>query len=254
MASNTYLSKQTTVERAIGLLRLRLDEVAIDKVQTLPLIDYINIAQQEVALLLSQAKIPDYGQSLVIKNSAAVADEVELLAQAGNLTYAKADLSVDAAGNKLRIARISRVTFCLKTTTIELPTVEVSPIEFDNLMALGQKNYEVFWYFFGETLYIRNRKETIALETDWGFLTVYYDRLPVKLSVASADRLGDTLDVKDSFVDLLLNKAKLMVYEELEMVPPEALTTSINNAIGQIKNSINEETQFLESVSKKSLS
>lgn len=254
MASNTYLSKQTTVNRALGILRGRLDEISIDRVQSLPLMDYINIAQQEVALLLSQAKLPDYGQSLVVKNSASGAGEVELAALSGNLTYATADLSADYATNKLRISRINRVTFCLKGTTIELPTVEVRPAEFDNIHYLNQKNKEVYWYFFGETLYIRNRKETIAAESDWGFLTVYYDRFPVKLTADSDDRLGDTLDVKDGFVDLVINKAKLANYEELQLTPPEALSNDINNAITGIKNSIYEENQFIDGISKKSLS
>lgn len=255
MPSNTYLSKQTTVNRALGILRGRLDEISIDKVQSLPLIDYINIAQQEVALLLSQAKLPDYGQSLVVKNSASGASETELLAEGGNLTYAKADLSLAAdATTKFRISRINRVTFCLKGTTIELPTVEVSPIEFDNIHYFNQKNKEVYWYFFGETLYIRNRKETIGAEADWGFLTVYYDRFPVKLNADTDDRLGDTLDVKDGFVDLVINKAKLAIYEELQLAPPEALSNDINNAIAGIKNSIYEENQFVDGISKKSQS
>ena len=253
-SSVVYLSKQTSVAQALGLLRLRLNEVAADKVQNLPLIDYINLAMQDVALLLSQAKIPDYGQSVTVLVGADAAGEITLTPTPAELSYATADLSADFTTASLRIARITRLTYMVKSTTIEIPMIEVSPIEFDNLEAIPQKNKELFWFFFGEKLYVRNLKDTLALDSDWGTITVYYDRFPIKLSVADSYRLGDTLDVKDSFIDLVINKAKLMVYEELDMIPPEALTVNINNQIGQIKNSIYEENKFIDKVSKKSQS
>lgn len=253
MASIVYASKQMTVERAIGFLRGLLNQIAPDKVQTLPLIDYINISTQEVAQMLdSDTKKEDYGKSFAIKDGAASADEVELLVDATPFLTASAVVSADAAGNKLRIDNITSLSYTPKAAlSVPQPAIKCSPLEYENLLAVPQKNKEVWWYLFGESLYFLNRYETIALITDWGTLKCYYNRFPVKLTVDNADRLGDTLDIRDAFVDLVLAKAKLQVYEELEMIPPESLTSTIDNAVKGIKESIKVENQFVNEYAKK---
>lgn len=256
MASTVYTSKQWTVERAIGFLRILLDQIAPDKIQTLPLIDYINLATQDIVALLDPVtKKEDYGKNFVILDSASGADQVELLVDGTPFLTASADISVDAAATKLRIDEITSVSYArLGALTIFYPAIFTSPIEFENLLAVPQKDKEVYWYQFGEKLYFLNRYETITLVTHWGKFTVYYNRFPVKLAVSSADRLGDTLDIRDSFVDLMLAKAKMYIYEELERMPPESLTATIQSGINSIKDSLKVEDQFLNEKNKKNQS
>lgn len=253
MSSIVYASKQMTVERAIGFLRGLLNQIAPDKVQTLPLIDYINIATQEVAQMLDpDTKREDYGKNFTIKNGATSADEVELLVDTTPFLTASAVVSVDAATKKLRIDEITSISYTPKAAlSTPQSAIKSSPLEFENLLAIPQKNKEVWWYLFGESLYFLNRYEIITLVTDWGTFKVYYNRFPVKLTVDSADRLGDTLDIRDAFVDLVLAKAKVQIYEELEMIPPESLTSTIDNAVKGIKESIKVENQFVNEYAKK---
>lgn len=256
MASIVYTSKQWTVERAIGFLRILLNQIAPDKVQTLPLIDYINLATQDIVALLDPiTKKEDYGTNFLVKDGAVGAGQIELLVDNTPFLTASADVSADASGTKLRIDQITSVAYArLGALTTFYPAIFSSPVEFENLLDITQKNKEVYWYLFGEKLYFLNRYESIALVTDWGHLKVYYNRFPVKLSVDNADRLGDTLDVRDAFVDLTLAKAKTYIYEELERIPPESLTSVIEAGINSIKESLNVENQFLNERAKKNQS
>jgi len=251
--STVYTSKQWTVERAIGFLRILVNQIAPNKLQTLPLIDYVNVATQDlVAMLDEQTKKEDYGKSLTIKDSASGADQVELLVDGSPFLTASADISVDASAAKLRIDQITSLSYTPKAGgSFPQPAIFTSPLEFDNLLAVPQKNSEMYWFQFGEKLYFLNRYETVVLVTDWGTFKVYYNRFPVKLAVDTADHLGDTLDVRDAFVDQMLAMAKMNIYEELRMTPPESLTNSIQAGIQSIKDSLMVETQILNEKSKK---
>lgn len=254
MASVTYLSKGWTVERVLGYLRNLVNELAPDKIKTLPLIDYLNLSQMEIAQLLNSASQPDYGKLLTIKNGAAFADEVELVVDGSVVSLATADLSADVAGNKIRIESISKIKYVPGSGDPKL-AIEMNPIEFEGLFNnLPQDKEEVYWTLLGETLYIRNRITGITLEAQWGSLVVSYNRYPIKLSAASSDRLGDTLDIRDGYVRLVIDKAKLQVYEELEKIPPESLTGNINNMIEQIKQATNAESLFINDYSHKAIS
>ncbi|MHB8842354.1 MAG: phage adaptor protein [Candidatus Aquicultor sp.] len=256
MPSIVYSSKQWTVGRAIGFLRILLNQLAPDKIQTLPLVDYINIATQDVAALLDEVtKKEDYGANFIIKDGATGVGQVELVVDPTPFLTASADISVDAGAAKLRIDRITSISYTPKAA-LSSPqnAIFVSPLEFENLLDVNQKNKEVFYYLFGEKLFILNRYETIAFETDWGSLKVYYNRFPVKLTVDNDDRLGDTLDIRDSFVDLTLAKAKMYIYEELAKTPPESLASVIEAGIKNIKDSLKVEDQFLNDKSKKNQS
>lgn len=256
MASNTYASKQWTVERAIGFLRILVNELAPSKIQTLPLVDYINLSLQEFAAMLDpQTKKEDYGTSLLIKDSASGAGQVELVVDSTPFLTAYADISVDASTAKLRIDSITSISYSrLGALTVFHPAIFTSPLEFENLLDFSNRNKEVYWYQFGEKLYFLNRYETIAAATDWGNLKVYYNRFPIKHTVDSADRLGDTLDIRDAFVDSVLAKAKLYIYEELGMTPPEALQGMVQNAIAGIKESLGIERQIIDEKAKKNQS
>jgi hypothetical protein len=257
MSSINYISKQWTVNDALGFLRLLVNEIAPDKLQSLSLIDYINNATMEIFTMLDPVtKKEDYGASLTIKDGASGAGQVELLVDNDSVfRTASADISVDAGTNKLRIFEITSISYTPKAAlSVPQPAIFVSPLEFENLLAINQKNSEVWWYKFGELLYFLNRYETITLITDWGTFKVYYNRFPVKLAINSADRLGDTLDVRDALVDLMLAKAKMSIYEELQMTPPESLSQVIETGIKSIKDSLNVETQLIENKAKKSQS
>jgi hypothetical protein len=251
MSSITYISKQWTVDRFIGLLRTLVNQLAPDKVQTLPLIDYLNLASLEFSQALDEkTKKEDYGKSFSILNSA-TGGNVELVADSpGTLLTAYANINASADATKLRIDTITGISY---TPTAGTPqsAIKVSPLEFENLLAIPQRDEEIYYYQFGEVLYFLNRIGTITLEADWGTINVFYNRYPVKLSAASADRLGDTLDVRDAFVETVLAMAKVYVYEELEQMPPESLLGTITNAIAGLKDSLNVESSFVNDYAKK---
>jgi len=248
MPSVTYLSKTWTVDRSLGYLRNLVNQLAPDKIKTLPLIDYLNLSQLEAAQLLVNANNPDYGKYLTVKNSAAGADEVELVVDGSVVSLATADLSQDATAVKLRINNLVKIRYT-KSGATKL-AIEMNPVEFEGLINNYPQNKEnVYWCLLGEALYIRNRITGIALESDWGDLIVYYNRYPVKLSAADSDRLGDTLDVRDGYARLVIYKAKLLIYEELQQQPPEALTGDINSMIEQIRQATNSEQGFINDYS-----
>jgi hypothetical protein len=237
MPSITYLSKNWTVERAIGYARGIVNQIAPDKLKRLQLIDYLNMAQCKLAIMLNGAKRPDYGKTLTIKNTAAIADEVELVVDGADVTLATADLSADVLTTKLRIDTISKIRYVPATGSTKL-AIEMNPIEFEGLKDnLPNNKEEVYWCLLGETLYIRNRITGIALEADWGSLLVFYNRYPVKLSVASADRLGDTLDLKDGYVRMLLDIMEIYIRAELDMKPSETNTQNLNALMNQMRES-----------------
>lgn len=238
MASTTYLSKNWTVERALGYLRTKVNQIAPDKLKQLQLIDYINLAQQRIFLIIKEAADPDYGKSLTIKNSASLADEVELVVDAGtDKTIATADLSADVLTTKIRLFDISAIRYVPASGNTKL-AIKMNPTEFEGLMTnLPNDKEEVYWCLLGETLYLRNRITGITLEADWGSLIVYYNRYPVKLTTASADRLGDTLDVRDGYVRMVLDAAEDYIRAELDMKPGEIQGGSTVSLTEQLRES-----------------
>jgi hypothetical protein len=235
------LSKTWTLESALGYLRSQLDEISSDKIQVLPLIDYINLGQQAIAQIVNELKLPDYGNTLVIKASPA-GGEVALTIGTPK-TDASAMINQDSSHANLRIDSIEKIAYNYASGASRKLAIKVSPYEFENIIAINQKDEEIYWCQIGEKLYFRNFIGTITLDADWGDLQVFYNRYPVKLVGSS---LSDYLDVRDGFVNQVLNYAKLFIYEELNIVAAEALINSVTNATDQIRESVSAEYQMLE--------
>jgi len=246
MPSITNLSSYT-VSRAIGYMRGMLDEVAPGKLDQLPLAMYLNLAQMEVALLINSNRLPDYGETLTIKNSASGAGEVELSVSGTDPTYGYANITVDASTAKIRIDNVERVTY-IPAEGSPIACKEVSPVDFEGLTGNTLKAGGVYYYYFGGVVYVKNLVSGITQESHWGSLKVYYNRYPAKLSADNADRLGDTLDVRDGYVRAVLDKAILFALEELQVQMPEEASESVNSLIEQISQAQTAETSFINTV------
>ncbi len=206
MSNAINLSKDWTLSRILGMLRILVNEIAPDKIQDLELIDLIHLAVCDVAELLSAASFPDYGVNVVVTQSSNVIDI-----------------------SSLRIDSITK----LFDATNKL-CIEVDPSEYENLITIIQKQSNIFWTQIGENIYLY--KPTALV---YGVLTLFYNRIPVKVTDTT-----DTLDMKDQFMKLVLDKTKIMIYETLKQTPPEALTNAVNNSIAQIRQSNLEEYQI----------
>jgi hypothetical protein len=191
------LSKDWLLKDALGILRVLSNQIAPDRIQDLFLIDSLHMAVSEVSTLLSGAKNFDYGQEQVL-----------------SVTDYAASI---ASYNLQSIIKIVDATNGL--------VVPQSLQQLEGLKDIPQKQANVYYTRHGDTIYFYKGSGVSAL----GTITLYYNRFPIK-----ATALSSYLDIKDMFVDLVLRKVKLSMYEILQKTPPESLQNNVNQAIQKI--------------------
>lgn len=197
MANAVNLSKDWTLGRAVGILRVLINQITPSKIQDLEIIDLIHLGICDIAEMLSISSFPDYGVRTTVT-------------QTNNVI----DIST------LKIDSITKLT-----DTLNGLCIEITPSDYENLITISQKQGKIYWYQFGENIYLY---KPTALS--YGTLTLFYNRSPVKVVDSS-----DTLDIKDKYIKLVIDRVKVMLYETLKQVPPEALTNAVDNSITQIR-------------------
>lgn len=197
------LSNDWTLSNTRGILRVLADAISQDKVQDLVLNDFIHLAISDVAQLLNGSKFPWYGVQQV----------------------------VTATANVIIISgyRIDTITKLVDATNGIC--IEVSPTTFEGIAKIPQLQGSICWYRFGQSIYIY-----VPAGLTLGILTLSFNRIPSK---AIADT--DPLDIPDKFAMLAINKAKVLLYEQIAKIPPEALTNSVDNSIAAIRQANMEE-------------
>jgi hypothetical protein len=192
------LSKDWQLKNARGVLRILANEISSQKIQDETLNDFIHLAICDFAEALSSVSAPDYG------------DKEELV-----LTTDVADLT------NLRIDNIVKVVDGTNGLVIR-----TGAEEFEGLKGIPQKSKSVCCSRHGESLLFFKGSSVTA----YGTITLYYNRIPKR-----AVQDTDYLDVRDKYVKLVLDKAKVLLYEQLKQAPPEFLTNQINNNIAAIR-------------------
>jgi hypothetical protein len=203
------LSKDWTLQRARGILRVLIGEISEQEIQDLFLDDVIHLAVCDLAELLGESQYNDYGTLQIVTQTSDVIDVS---------TY-----------------RIDTITKLVDATNGYC--VEKNPRELEGLAGLLQTQGNIYWSKFGTNIYLY---KPTALT--YGTLTLYYNRVPTK---ATAD--GDFLDIRDKYAKLAIDKAKILLYEMVGKAAPETLTGSVNNAVQQIRQANREELEVVKS-------
>jgi len=198
------LSKTWTLTKLQSFLRVLVNEIAPDKVQDLSLVDFLNLATQDVAEMLAAASLPEYGTTATVTESAGVID-------VSNLVIDKVIKIVDG------------------TNGLASPKPDFA---YENLSNIDQYKDSLFYNWFGDKIYL-----FIGSNLTKGTLTLYYYRQPTLLSSGS-----DYIDISDKYVSLVIAKAKTMIYEQLNRMAPEALTSLIESKTAEIRRLNREET------------
>jgi hypothetical protein len=105
--------------------------------------------------------------------------------------------------------------------------IETNLKELKKLPDIPQKQDEIYWTKFGRKLYLYKGTGV----TSYGTLTMFYSALPTKATLNT-----DTLDIPDKFVDLVIQKAKVRVYEVINKAVPESLSTGVENKTEKLRN------------------
>lgn len=192
------LSKQYTFSQVETILRVLVDEIAPDKVQTLTIRDYINLSVNDVAEMLNGSSAPDYGTVVtgsVSNNQLAIT----------GIDYDKVIKVVDATNGLVP----SKPDFA-----------------FENLSNITSYQNSVFHFQFGENLFFFKGTNIPS----YGTISVYYYRQPTPVVTGS-----DYLDIRDKYIPLVLAKAKNYIYEQVGKQAPEALTALIENKTNEIR-------------------
>jgi hypothetical protein len=208
------LSKDWQLANVRGLLRIFANEVAPDKIQDLTLDDILHLAICDTIEALGEAAYSDYGTKQTVTQTSDVID----ISSYGYDTITKL---VDATNGLV---------------------VEVNPTEFEGLAGIPQKQSNVFWTKIGQSLYLYKGSSVSA----YGTLNLFYNRRPIK---ATGD--SDYIDISDKFADLAIQKAKARVYEVTNQVPPESLTSSINQQIQNVRKANMDEMNLVKSTKSK---
>lgn len=197
------LSKDWQLQDAEGYLKNLTGQIAPDKLNRQMIIDSIHLGLSEVAQLLSELKRFDYA------------------------TIATLTITSDAASitslNLMSVIKIVDSTngFCTYEPLVKFEGLRLSP----------QNKENVSWTRHGET--IDFYKGNLA---GYGTVKLHYNRYPSKATTGT-----DYLDIKDPYVKLALDKAKLHIHELIGSKPPATLEQSVNNTIIQMRKAHAEE-------------
>jgi hypothetical protein len=185
----TNLSKAWTLDGVLGIIKQISDAESPDKIRELTLIDIIHLAVCDVAERLNGAKFPDYITSQTVTQS----NNVISLASYNVASITKL---VDATNG-----------LC----------IEVSLKEIEKFMYPQDAN-TIYYAIGGENIYLAKGIATLT----YGTLTLYYNREPLKVTAKT-----DTMDVRDRYIKLVIDTAKLTVYELLGKTAPQDVTNSV---------------------------
>ena len=138
------LSKDWTLKEVRGILRGLANELAPEKVQDLDVDDFLHLAVCDVAEMLNEATIPDYGEKQTVTQTS---DVIDL--------------------SSYRIDTVIKLVDANNGICIEIPQKS-----FENLANLQNKQDNIFWYRHGENSYLFKGSNVGT----YGTLSLYYNR------------------------------------------------------------------------------
>jgi len=104
----------------------------------------------------------------------------------------------------------------------------------ENILNSPQANKSIFWFLSGNSLILK-KGNLIS----YGVLTFSYTRTPIK-----AVNGTDLVDIRDEFINLIVNKTALTVYEKLGKQAPESLNNAVSSKLaGLLQSTISGATQ-----------
>lgn len=196
----TPLSEDWTLADIFGLVRTLANELSGDKIGDEILVDMIHSNVCDIAEALGEATGNDY----VEKKAVTQTDDIISLS---GLRLDKILKLVDSVAGLVRI-------YSLK--------------EFEGIKRIKQEKEAACIY---ATQYGRKMElfKGDKVET-YGTLTLSYKRSPIK---AKAD--ADYIDLPDKYMNLLISKTKITLYETLQMQPPDNLAQEVTNQVQNLR-------------------
>lgn len=243
-----YLSKDWPLARVLGILRITVNEIAPDKLQDLDLIDMLHLVICDISELLGESVYKDYGKRIKIwfqptQPTAEQINDIWINTGASNKQYYWDGTSWIANINALtlsaniidlsnhRVSSITKLVDDVLAATVNGLCIEVDQKEFDALVNIPQKQSNVYYTRFGERLYIYDGANITTRVSPYS-MHLFYNIVPLKIT-----NMLDTVDIRDKYMKLVVDKAKVMIYENLLEIPPESLTNTINNSVELIRQS-----------------
>jgi hypothetical protein len=191
------------------IVRALVNQLSPDRVMSLSIRDYVNLAVNDIAGELNGVNAPDYGS---IYTGSVVGNQLDLQA--------------------LNVDRVIKVVDSLNGLV-----PPKSDYEFENLKAITSYASSVFHQYFGERLFFFKGANIHA----FGTIYVHYYRQPTPVSGSM-----DFLDIPDKHVPLVLAKVKSFVYEQCEKQAPDALTALIASRTAAIRSINAEDTSVIK--------
>lgn len=244
----TNLSKDWTLEQVLGILRVIANEISPDKLQDPDLIDFLHLAICDVAELLGRSAYPDYGKRIKIffqdaQPTAEQVNDIWIETDASNKHYYwdgsswTANANAATAADKIIDISMQKIHSIVKlvddtlAATVNGLCIEKNQKEFHGLPSLPQKQDNVFWVQVGERIYFYDGTNLTARSAPYS-MHLFYNRIPEKVTVTT-----DTIDIRDKYAKLVIDKTKLLIYENLGETAPESLTGSVNASVENIRQS-----------------
>lgn len=97
----------------------------------------------------------------------------------------------------------------------------------DNVLDQWQARNNIYYFVSGDTIILKK-----GGSASYGTLTLSYTRVPTK-----AINPTDYLDIRDEFVNLVVNKTALAVFEKLNKTPPESLANAVSAKLASMVSS-----------------
>jgi hypothetical protein len=133
-----------------------------------------------------------------------------------------------------KIANITKID-----DSISREVIKVGDKVFDNLYRFDEKQNKCYWYKHGQYIFLYKGTEV----ANFGTLTLYYNSYP---QIFDANDENEFLDMRDTFADLYIAKAKIYCLEHLQITAPESLTNLIEQKSKEAREQILREKGIIE--------
>ena len=203
------LSKDWQLKNIRGILRTLCNKLSLNDIEDLVLNDFIHLSVCSIAEQLNAGAYPDYGTSVIVTPIAGMID--------------------------LSTYRIESITKLVDSINGEC--IKKDAHEIENISNVPQAASNIYYNNYGEQIFLKKGSSVAS----YGVLTLFYIRVPTK---ANADT--DYIDLRDKYIDLLINQAKIMVYEQSSVSVPDSLMQSVKSNIAAIRSNNIQELQAIK--------
>lgn len=189
----------------VGILRILLEEIAPDKVDTFAIDDYLYLSVCEVAEAIGVAGIPDY--LTIVEDLTQSSNVIDVSEQ--NIDVIDTLEDVDAG-------------YCYEATNKQIK----------NILTIPQKSEYIHWTLIGTDIHLVKGADATLGAT----FILTYNRIPAK---SVDDDTSPTpvvfLDIRDKYIPLVIATTKLSIYEQLKLSPPNDLKAQIMAQVEKFK-------------------